>query len=34
VPVVLCDNEVRTIDGERLDERVLDLVDSLAGART
>jgi cyclic 2,3-diphosphoglycerate synthetase len=34
VPVVLCDNEVRTIDGESLDERVLDIVDSLAGART
>jgi cyclic 2,3-diphosphoglycerate synthetase len=34
VPVVLCDNEVRTIDGESLDERVFDLVDSLAGART
>jgi cyclic 2,3-diphosphoglycerate synthase len=34
VPVVLCDNEVRTIDGESLDERVLDLVDSLVGART
>jgi len=34
VPVVLCDNEVRTIEGESLDERVLDLVDSLVGART
>jgi len=31
VPVVLCDNEVRTFDGESLDERVLDLVDSLVG---
>jgi cyclic 2,3-diphosphoglycerate synthetase len=31
VPVVLCDNEVRTVDGESLDERVLDLVDSLVG---
>ena len=33
VPIVLCDNEVRTVDGESLDERVLDLVDSLAGVR-
>jgi cyclic 2,3-diphosphoglycerate synthetase len=31
VPVVLCDNEVHTVDGESLDERVLDLVDALAG---
>jgi cyclic 2,3-diphosphoglycerate synthase len=34
VPVVLCDNEVRTVDGESLDERVLDLVDALVGVRT
>ena len=33
VPVVLCDNEVRTVDGENLDERVLDLVDNLVGVR-
>ena len=33
VPVVLCDNEVRTVDGESLDERVLDLADSLMGVR-
>lgn len=33
VPVVLCDNEVRTVDGESLDERVLDLADALEGAR-
>jgi cyclic 2,3-diphosphoglycerate synthetase len=33
VPVVLCDNEVQTIDGDNLDERVLDLVDSVVGAR-
>jgi cyclic 2,3-diphosphoglycerate synthetase len=33
VPVVLCDNEVRTVDGESLDERVLELVDALEGAR-
>jgi cyclic 2,3-diphosphoglycerate synthase len=33
VPVVLCDNEVRTVDGESLDERVLDLVDGLVGVR-
>ena len=33
VPVVLCDNEVRTIDGESLDERVLELVEALEGAR-
>ena len=33
VPVVLCDNEVRTVDGESLDERVLDLADALVGAR-
>jgi cyclic 2,3-diphosphoglycerate synthase len=33
VPVVLCDNEVRTVDGESLDERVLDLVENLAGVR-
>ena len=32
VPVVLCDNEVRTVDGESLDERVLDLADALVGA--
>jgi cyclic 2,3-diphosphoglycerate synthetase len=32
-PVVLCDNEVRTVDGESLDERVLDLADALVGAR-
>ena len=32
VPVVLCDNEVRTVDGESLDERVLELVDALEGA--
>jgi cyclic 2,3-diphosphoglycerate synthase len=31
VPVVLCDNEVHTVEGESLDERVLDLVDALAG---
>jgi cyclic 2,3-diphosphoglycerate synthetase len=34
VPVVLCDNEVRTVDGESLDERVLHLVDALVGVRT
>ena len=33
VPVVLCDNEVRTIDGESLDERVLELAEALEGAR-
>jgi cyclic 2,3-diphosphoglycerate synthetase len=33
VPVVLCDNEVRTVDGESLDERVLELVEALEGAR-
>jgi cyclic 2,3-diphosphoglycerate synthase len=33
VPVVLCDNEVRTVDGESLDERVLDLAEALEGAR-
>src|SRR5207247_2905275 len=33
VPVVLCDNEVRTVDGESLDERVLDLAAALQGAR-
>ena len=33
VPVVLCDNEVRTVDGESLDERVLALADALEGAR-
>ena len=33
VPVVLCDNEVRTVDGKSLDERVLELVDALEGAR-
>jgi cyclic 2,3-diphosphoglycerate synthase len=33
VPVVLCDNEVRTVDGDSLDERVLDLVDGLVGVR-
>ncbi len=33
VPVVLCDNEVRTVDGESLDDRVLDLADALEGAR-
>ena len=33
VPVVLCDNEVRSVDGESLDERVLDLADALEGAR-
>jgi len=33
VPVVLCDNEVRSVDGESLDERVLDLAEALEGAR-
>jgi cyclic 2,3-diphosphoglycerate synthetase len=33
VPVVLCDNEVRTVDGENLDERVLELAEALEGAR-
>jgi cyclic 2,3-diphosphoglycerate synthetase len=33
VPVVLCDNEVRTVDGESLDERILDLAEALEGAR-
>jgi cyclic 2,3-diphosphoglycerate synthetase len=33
VPVVLCDNEVHTVDGESLDERVLDLAATLEGAR-
>ncbi|MEO8291268.1 MAG: 2,3-diphosphoglycerate synthetase, partial [Gaiellaceae bacterium] len=34
VPIVLCDNEVRTVDGDAaLDERILELVDSLAAAR-
>jgi len=33
VPVVLCDNEVHTVDGESLDERVLDLTATLEGAR-
>ena len=33
VPVVLCDNEVRTVDGESLDERVLELAEALEGAR-
>lgn len=33
VPVVLCDNEVRTVEGDSLDERVLDLADSLTGVR-
>ena len=33
VPVVLCDNEVRAVDGERLDERVLELAEALEGAR-
>jgi cyclic 2,3-diphosphoglycerate synthase len=33
VPVVLCDNQVHTLDGESLDERVLELADALAGAR-
>ena len=33
VPIVLCDNEVRTVDGESLEERVLDLADALEGAR-
>jgi cyclic 2,3-diphosphoglycerate synthase len=33
VPVVLCDNEVQTVDGESLDERVLDLAEALEGAR-
>jgi len=33
VPVVLCDNEVRTVDGENLDERVLDLAEALEGVR-
>jgi cyclic 2,3-diphosphoglycerate synthetase len=33
VPVVLCDNEVHTVDGESLDERILDLADALEGAR-
>ena len=33
VPVVLCDNEVRTVEGESLDERVLELVEALEGAR-
>jgi len=33
VPVVLCDNEVRSVDGESLDERVLDLAEALDGAR-
>ena len=32
VPVVLCDNEVRAVEGEtELDERILDLAESLAG---
>jgi hypothetical protein len=30
---VLCDNQVHTLDGESLDERVLELADSLEGAR-
>ena len=33
VPVVLCDNEVRTVDGDSLDERILDLAEALEGAR-
>jgi cyclic 2,3-diphosphoglycerate synthetase len=34
VPVVLCDNEVRTVDGDAgLDERILELADSLAAVR-
>jgi hypothetical protein len=33
VAVVLCDNEVRTLDGESLDERVLELAEALEGAR-
>ena len=33
VPVVLCANEVRTVDGESLDERVLELAEALEGAR-
>ena len=33
VPIVLCDNEVRTVDGESLDERVLDLADAVMGIR-
>jgi cyclic 2,3-diphosphoglycerate synthase len=33
VPVVLCDNEVRTVDGESLDERILELADALTGVR-
>jgi cyclic 2,3-diphosphoglycerate synthase len=33
VPVVLCDNEVHTVDGESLDERVLELAATLEGAR-
>ena len=32
VPVVLCDNDVRTVDGESLDERVLELAEALEGA--
>jgi hypothetical protein len=30
---VLCDNQVHTLDGESLDERVLELADALEGAR-
>jgi cyclic 2,3-diphosphoglycerate synthetase len=33
VPVVLCDNEVRTVDGGSLDERVLDLAEALEEVR-
>jgi len=33
VPIVLCDNEVRTVDGESLDERMLDLADAVMGIR-
>jgi cyclic 2,3-diphosphoglycerate synthetase len=33
VPIVLCDNEVRSLDGESLDERVLELAEALEGAR-
>jgi cyclic 2,3-diphosphoglycerate synthase len=33
VPVVLCDNEVRTVDGESLDEGILDLAEALDGVR-
>jgi cyclic 2,3-diphosphoglycerate synthetase len=33
VPVVLCDNEVHTVDGQSLDEHILELADALAGVR-